>query len=285
MHELVVLPPAMQADLPHPCYDSWRNPAGEPVATFHRLPEGFLLRLIDQADFAIYPTTGRVTCTPEPHLTRDAVETLWHNAIQPLIINHDGGLALHGSAVVIDGRAVAFVGPSRRGKSTLAAAFARAGHPFLTEDVLELVQTGDGYRVLPHRPLVRVFADTARFLAGQGHGAPEPDDKRALLAGDLLPFAEHGAMLHGLYILGPGDADQPVIVPVDRAAALAALMAQSFILDVEDGQRLRGHFGRIADLAAAVPCHQLDYPRRYDQLPGVIAALVGAVEAGTRDER
>lgn len=43
---------------------------------------------------------------------------------------------LHGSAVVIDGEAYAFIGESGAGKSTLAAAFLQAGYALLTDDVI-----------------------------------------------------------------------------------------------------------------------------------------------------
>ncbi|WP_054939085.1 hypothetical protein [Paenibacillus ihuae] len=45
-------------------------------------------------------------------------------------------LPLHGSAVVIDGKAFAFIGHSGAGKSTLAAAMRGIGLPLLTDDVI-----------------------------------------------------------------------------------------------------------------------------------------------------
>ena len=45
-------------------------------------------------------------------------------------------LPLHGSAVVIDGRAYAFLGDSGVGKSTLAAALVHQGYPLVSDDVI-----------------------------------------------------------------------------------------------------------------------------------------------------
>src|SRR5690606_38362871 len=53
----------------------------------------------------------------------------------------------HANAVVVDGGAVAFCGPSGVGKSTLAAYFARANYPVLCDDVC-VVSFDDGGR--PH---------------------------------------------------------------------------------------------------------------------------------------
>ena len=49
-----------------------------------------------------------------------------------------GLLPLHASAIVVNGRAVAFAGRSRAGKSTLAAYFADRGYPVLSDDICVL---------------------------------------------------------------------------------------------------------------------------------------------------
>jgi energy-coupling factor transporter ATP-binding protein EcfA2 len=51
------------------------------------------------------------------------------------LLQQRGMLVLHGSAVVREGAAVAFLGGSGSGKSTLAVAFAQRGQPLLTDDV------------------------------------------------------------------------------------------------------------------------------------------------------
>jgi hypothetical protein len=51
----------------------------------------------------------------------------------------DGFLALHASAVEVDGRALAIIGPSGMGKSTLAALLCAAGAALVADDVLRVV--------------------------------------------------------------------------------------------------------------------------------------------------
>ena len=50
----------------------------------------------------------------------------------------DGFLALHASAVEVDGRALAIIGPSGMGKSTLAALLCAAGAALVADDVLRV---------------------------------------------------------------------------------------------------------------------------------------------------
>jgi hypothetical protein len=122
--------------------------------------------------------------------------------------------------------------------------------------------------------VLRVFHDSATFLLGQDPEWDDEERKNPLSAGATLPFATQPAPLAAICLLGPGTSPTTVLEPLGEAEALAQLIRHAFLLDVEDKQRLRGHFGRLAQLAAAVPCHALDYPRDYAQLPGVIGAIL-----------
>jgi len=272
--------PCVQQVMAFAPYDHWVTPAGEIPALFYRTAKGYLIRFTHQADFAISDDLSSVVCTPVPEAESGIGRTLYCNAIQPLIANHLGGISLHASAVCIDGRAVAFLGPSRMGKTTLAAAFARQGYPFLTEDVLNLEASETGYIVQPARPVLRLFGDSAAELLGTSPTVEPPQTARKtdIEANDLLPHADKPVALGALLLLGAGQCNQVTVQALEPASALARLMQHAFILDVEDKPRLRGHFDRIAELADAVRCYELDYPRRYDHLPTVIEAIIGTMQ-------
>ena len=57
-----------------------------------------------------------------------------------------GYAVLHGGAIGVNGRAVAFVGQSRSGKSTLTTAMARAGFAYLADEVIAVDTGGVGAR-------------------------------------------------------------------------------------------------------------------------------------------
>jgi len=76
-----------------------------------------------------------------------------------------GLLPLHGSAVVIDGRAVVFTGVSGAGKSSLLAAFRKRGYPFLTDDVVAVTVNPDGSaRVHPSYPQQKLWRDSTEAI-------------------------------------------------------------------------------------------------------------------------
>lgn len=258
-------------------YDRWVLPDGTVKAEFRRNGAGFILRFPYEADFAIATGGAEVTGWPAPGVAHDHFISLFNNAIQPLIGDHAGGLFLHGSAVAIGGRAVAFLGESGDGKTTLAGAFAKGGHPFLTEDVIELVTEGDDYWLQPKPSGLRLYADSAEWLIGAPTGAESSDDKIDVTGAMALPFAASSAPLAALVLLGSDHDAALSLAPLTPAAAVQRLLPHSFVLDVEDKPRLRAHFSRIVGLATLVPLYTLDYPRRYDELPQVIESIIAHV--------
>ena len=273
MRTLEIREARKQSPLPVAPYDRWITPDGEETAQFHRVPEGFLLRFPGHADFLVPHGPLPVPCWPIPGSDRAHIDHLFENSVLPLIGNHAGGLFMHGSAVAIGDKAVAFLGLSRRGKTTLAGAFARAGHPFLAEDMLALEATASGYDLLPGKGVLRLFADSADHLLGHPSGG-DTDGKALLEASTKLPHRRAKMPLSAMFVLGPGDVEGVQVDALAPAEALAQIIPHSFILDVEDRLRLRAHFDRVGALAEAVPCLALDYPRRFSELEGVISAVI-----------
>jgi len=68
-----------------------------------------------------------------------------------------GVMPIHAATVDIDGEAVCFAGASGAGKSTLADAFARRGHPVLSDDVSPL--DPDHGLILPSLRRIRMWGD------------------------------------------------------------------------------------------------------------------------------
>ena len=270
------LPARPQAEISQLSYDRWLTPNGEIVLSFYRLDAGFLLRFPERADFLVTEKTNRVVCTPAPDICPQVVTDLYFNQVVPLLLNFRGELVLHGSAVLMKGAAVAFIGQSGRGKSTLAATLSRNGFPFLTDDGLLLTRKHGAYIAHPNRPYLRLRNDSRDGVFHEQFVAPviASEVKNMIISGTALPYADQACPLGELYILGSGESDNVVIEPLVPASAFCAYMGHSFILDVEDKALLKAHFGRLADLAQSALCFTLDYPRRYEFLPEVSEAII-----------
>jgi hypothetical protein len=120
----------------HPPLHEWAFPDGTLWTQFYRTQTGYLLRFPDLADFEVSADGRVVEGWPAPGVTEDTAQHLYLNQVLPLALSKQGKLVFHASAVEIHGVAVAFMGASGKGKSTLAAGFASAGYRFLTDDGL-----------------------------------------------------------------------------------------------------------------------------------------------------
>src|SRR5690606_16473868 len=97
--------------------------------------------------------------------------------VMACLLHRQGLLVLHGSAVVIDGEAHAFLGDKGSGKSTTAAALIAAGLPLVADDVVALDRLEDGR--LAVRAAFPAMKLDARMMAGFAGGACqviEPDE-------------------------------------------------------------------------------------------------------------
>jgi len=258
-------------------FQAWTFPDGAAWTLFYRVEAGYLLRFPDLADFVVSADGQTVTCHPTPEAPATASEHLYLNQVLPLVLSKQGKPVFHASAVELADSAVAFLGESGRGKSTLAASFARAGARFLTDDGLVLEEVGAGQVVLPSHPSIRLWEDSETALIAPGlDRAPELafTSKSRFLFADSAAFCAQPRPLRRVYFLGDGSATAPTFVRMTAAEALIELVKHSFLLDVEEKPRLASHFEQVTRLARRPIHFRLDYPRRFDQLADVRQAIV-----------
>jgi hypothetical protein len=195
-----------------------------------------------------------------------------------LLLRLRGVLALHASVVAAHGRAAALAGPGGAGKSTAAAAFARAGHGVLADDVAALDESGGGFRAVPAHPQLRLWPESAAALYGHADALPRlaPGwEKRGLdLAGG--GFRAAPLPLAAVYLLAPREAGAvPRVEAVAPAAALVELATQTFAGALLDAPLRRREFEALSRLVRAVPVRRLVA----GEAPGALDALVAAVAA------
>ena len=83
-----------------------------------------------------------------------------------LLLRFRGITCLHASAVAIGGSVIAFVGAEGAGKSTTAAAFARAGYAAVSDDVVALVERDGDFFVSPSYPHLCLWPESVEMLYG-----------------------------------------------------------------------------------------------------------------------
>ncbi|HEU0299344.1 MAG TPA: hypothetical protein VFR37_07820 [Longimicrobium sp.] len=126
----------------------------------------------DGTEFVIDHEGTSVQGTWRGGATIDDTATYLLGPILSFVLRLRGLVAVHASAVEMEGTAVLFAGPSGAGKSTTAAAFALNGWPVLTDDVAVVAPQGSGMEVVPSYPRVRLWDDSVRGLLGRSEVLP-----------------------------------------------------------------------------------------------------------------
>lgn len=245
---------------------------------FHRAAEGYLLRFPELADFEVSASGETVVSYPATDTDDATLEHLYLNQVVPLALSRQGRPAFHASVVTVAGGAVAFLGKSGMGKSTLAASFALDRAAFMTDDalLLDLSDERDGIQVLPSHASLRLWDDSVAALIPEGTpraAAISYSGKARLLAGDALHYADEPVALLAAFELQREDVNDVRIRPLEGSERHMAWIENSFLLDIEDRDLLARHFDWTSRVADRVPTCRLDYPRDYGMLARVRDAV------------
>src|SRR5690606_35175964 len=199
---------------------------GDTWAQFYRADEGYLIRFPELADFWISREGTNIEAHPCPDTPLDTVEHLYLNQVLPLALSRQFRLVLHGSAVAIGEGAVSFLGEAGRGKSTLAANFATAGYPFISDDALDLRVGGGQVQVLPGHPSLRLWEDSRAALLGEvANDAIRTiySPKGRYLASRDIPHHTQSTVLTHVFFLAPETSGEVSIVRLTPRQAVVEM--------------------------------------------------------------
>ena len=243
---------------------------------FYRIAGHYLLGFPGLADFEISVDGEWVKGYPAVETDEPTLEHLYINQLVPLALSRQGRPTFHASVVTVESGAVAFLGKTGAGKSTLAASFALDEAAFLTDDALLIEETDSGCLALPSHASLRLWEDSVDELLGdRGLRASEItySTKARLLAGEGLAHRGTPQRLLAAFLL-EGQATSDInIRPLAGSERHMAWLSNSFLLDVEDRALLAQHFDWTHRIAEAIPTLALEYPRDYGMLPRVRDAV------------
>src|SRR5215467_1918075 len=122
----------------------WTIPGGRVWLAIGETAAGYLFRFRQFGDFCWTANQRLLTCHVRRGVQMRTIRHLLLDQVLPVLASRGEINGLHASAVVVDGGAVVFAGETGKGKSTLAALFAAAGYPVVTDDCLLLHQRRSG---------------------------------------------------------------------------------------------------------------------------------------------
>jgi hypothetical protein len=244
------------------CYTSRHlDDLGQPLVRVHRVRGGdyFRLTYADGVAFLIDRAGSRIWSTWPATLSIEDTAIYLLGPILGFALRLRGVTCLHASAIAIGDEAIAFLGPGGAGKSTTAAAFAQRGYRVLSEDVVALRDSDDGFVVQPGYPHIRLWPTSVEML----HRFPEalppltPNwDKRYLdLVENGYQFQRSPLPLAAVYILGDRRAqpEAPVIEEISAREALMTLVENTYVNYLLEPAMRRDEFTVLTRLVEHVP--------------------------------
>ena len=142
----------------------WLSLAGE--------GNNYHLNFSELAHFHVNTSAKTIRCYPIPDIPLTTITHLFLDMVIPLILSRQASLVLHGSAVLISGQMIAFLGETGQGKSTIAASLGQQGFPVVTDDCLVVEEKGDQILGLPLYPSLRLWPEALSALFGDAPQLP-----------------------------------------------------------------------------------------------------------------
>jgi hypothetical protein len=227
-----------------------------------------------------------IEIAPAPGVSEKLLPFPLLGPVMALLLHIRGMLVLHASAIAIGSESAVFLGDKMAGKSTTAAAFIRAGHRLLTDDLLALDFSGDTPLIAPAFPQLKLSEDSAGAVSLEAAEAlplvlPDfPKRQHRLSAG----FSHTATQPTRIFVLKRGT--KAAITRYPGPAALSALMRFSYISRFGSralaGEEAARHLRQCAALSRVAQVCELEVPgdlNRLDEVVRVVEADLAAPAA------
>ena len=143
---------------------------------------------------------------PEPGVEADRLGMILIGPALCIILRQRGFLVLHASCIQINNLAVAFMGASGYGKSTLGAAFYNQGYKVLTDDVMPIKITKNAAIAFPSYPYFKLFPEALNSLGEDTKKLSSVTETSLKLSYTFASnVQENPLQLQRIYVLGKGD--------------------------------------------------------------------------------
>ena len=263
------------------CVSQGKTKEGQSPFVFFAVDSCIMLRFTNIADFYLW--SDRIVC----HLINPAyefmVEICFLGTVLACWFELQGVLALHASALVINGQAAAFLSSNKGGKTSLAAGLMQQGFPLLTDDIL-LVEMEDGRPIgRSGYPQMRMWPEQAALIFGneQEFSAVHPYlDKRRIPIDFENPrlFQSGRFPITRCYIPdryeSVNNQAEITITPISTVESVLMLAGFSFLFWLVDQLGLQpNRLKTFSQIVQTVSVNHLTYPSGVEHLPAVCHAV------------
>lgn len=227
---------------------------------------------------ALVQDGSRITLNPWEGADGLAVRLFLLQQVLSIVLLQRGLVVLHSSSVIIDGKAISFVGRAGQGKSTMAATLSAMGYPALSDDVLAIEAGPDrGFMAQPGLTHLKLSEEAVaitgdKFIAGQT--IRDRSNKKLCLMRGAGPVSP--APLGAIFLLTTGEGVE--IQQAPPARGVIELIRQSYGAEVlPHVGRAASHFRQCADIARNVPIYVLSRQRDLSLVQAIAEKVIECV--------
>ena len=191
-----------------------------------------------------------------------------------MILFQKGLFLLHASAIKVGNKAIVIVGSPGAGKSTTAAAFAKRGHPVLTDDMVAIeVESEQTPQVIPGFPQIKIWLPSVEGLNYDTNTLPvlfPGSTKRVIRKTENFP--SQSIPLSEIYFLDKGE--QLTINPMEEVEALLSFACYfPCPYDLLKAKAQKNHFLQSSHLLDRIPVFKIQRHDSFEVLHQWIEAI------------
>ncbi|KPV39373.1 aldolase [Alicyclobacillus ferrooxydans] len=239
----------------------------------------------DMVRFAI--EEGKViTVSPMEEADEDLIRLFILGTCMSAILIQRKILPVHGSTVLINGKAYAFVGDSGAGKSTLASAFLNQGYHLLTDDVVAVTFPQENVPfVVPSYPQQKLWEESLNQF-GLASSNYSPLFKRNNKYAVPIPSKFHNqtvplAGIFELEIIEGGDIEVREMKGINKLRTLSTNTYRNFI--IPQLGLMEWHFNQISKIANSTKIYNLKRPSDVFTAHELVGIILKTIEGGNVD--
>lgn len=221
--------------------------------------------LFQVPDVAIYLVKNgqEIFVSPMAGSNEDQVRLFILGTCMGVILMQRKILPLHGSAVVIDGKAFAIVGDSGAGKSTLASAFLKRGYQLLSDDVIPVALSEDDIPIVtPAYPQQKLWLESLNEFEMELENLRAIIDRETKFAVPVLDqFSTKPVALAGIFELVKTEDDDIKVSPILSLEGLHTLFNHTYRnFLVERLDMMEWHFSITTKMMDHMKLYQISRP-------------------------